>query len=83
MITLCISVIFLPMLLINFRLWYEGTLTYMGEGVTGMERGIQNLEDGLCVIERKQGRDAGGCAGKLVRFDCAYAKLSHQIRGSR
>ena len=82
-ITLCIVVIILPKLLINFRLWYEGTLKYLGESVTGTESGTQNLEDGSCIIERKQGRDAGGCAGELVGLDCTCTKLSHQKRGSR
>ena len=73
----------LPMLLINFGFQYEGTLTYLVEGVTGMESGVQNLEDGLCVFERKQGGDAGRCAGELVGFDCTGAKLACPIRGSR
>ena len=65
-ITLGIFVIFLPMLLINFRLQYEGTPTYLGEGVTGMESGIWNLEDGSCIIERKQGGNTGGCAASQL-----------------
>ena len=68
---------FLPILLINFRLWYKGTPKYLGEGVTGMERGIQNLEDGSCIIGRKQGGDTGRCTGMSVRFDCTCAELSH------
>ena len=73
----------LPMLLINFGLQYEGTLMYPGEGVTGTESGIWNSEDGSCVIERKQGRDTSGCTGEAVGFDCACAKLSCPVRGSR
>ena len=47
--------------------------------VTGPESGMQNLEDGPCIIERKQGGDTGGCAGESVGFE----ELSHLRRGSR
>ena len=56
---------FLPILLINFRLQYEGTPKYLREGVTGMKRGIQSSEDGSCVIERKLGRDTSRCIGEV------------------
>ena len=46
--------------------------------VTGTESGIQNSEDGSCVIERKQGGGADGCADKSVGFDCTCAKLPTQ-----
>ena len=32
---------FLPILVINFRLQYEGTPKYLGEGITGPERGYR------------------------------------------
>ena len=38
--------------LINFRLWYEDTLKYLGESVTGSEIRIWNWWDGSCVAVR-------------------------------
>ena len=33
------------MFLINYRLWYEGRLKYLGESVTGMKMGY-----GICMV---------------------------------
>ena len=33
----------LVILLINYRLWYEGVLNYLGESVTAVGIGIQNF----------------------------------------
>ena len=38
------------------------------ESVTGLQSGMQNSEEGLCIIERKQGGDAGRCMGESVGF---------------
>ena len=52
------------MLLINFGLWCEGALPYLGEDVTGTESRIWNSKDVLCILERKQDKDTSRCAGE-------------------
>ena len=52
---------------INCRLWYRGILKYLGESVTVVEIGIQNLCSSLCVVGKgKEVGDIARCSGELV-----------------
>ena len=59
-----------------------GTLKYLGEGSQAWKVGYR-IQKSSCIIERRWGGDASGCAGESVGFDCVCAKLSYPKRGSR
>ena len=40
-----------PILIIKSRLWYKGTLNYLGESVTGSKFGLWKTWQGSCVVE--------------------------------
>ena len=63
-------------ILINCRLWYEGTLKYLRESVTGTERGIWKKQNGSCMVGYgKQVWDTSGCAGMLTWLYCTCLKV--------
>ena len=53
----------------------RGTPKYLGESVTGMEKGLgkETMRFGLSIIFGVFGVDAGRCADKLWQFPCACA----------
>ena len=56
----------------KLKLWYEGTLKYLWESVTGMKFGLRKRQRGsdASIVTRDSGIDAGGCADKLQCFLC-------------
>ena len=56
----------------KLRLWYKGTLKYLGESVTGMEFGLRKrwrFSD-VSIVTRDSGDDACRCTDELQCFLC-------------
>ena len=75
--------LFFVLFLINYRLWHEGALKYLGESVTGIEIGIWNLHSGLCRDGLEDG--SGTSAAVQVSWHDSTAPvqgLSHPNEGA-
>ena len=72
--------------LINCRLWYKGTLKYLGESVTGSKFGIQNWWCGPCIAVGNTKIGHQGCQW-MCRWACAALLHMHSAfpakKGSR